>query len=247
MPPQRAAKASPQPSVGAKSAFLKHANPSQGITEELLQTIFKEFGPIARCEIDKKKGLGYVDFTETESLKKAMQASPVKVGNGQVVVLENRPQYGNKRGAGPPTRGQTQLPANPKSAAPIAAASSTLHTNMPATVSPAPATASRAPATVRPEQTQTTPTTTQASTVTPPTASTAPTAPRGGGSGGRGGGVTTGGPRGGGRNPSQGSRGRGGRGTQGRRGGAAAAASVNAPTVSKVNTTVAPSAEVKKE
>lgn len=93
-PPQASkAKAPPQPSPGAKSAFLKHANPSQGVTEELLRSIFSTHGTITRCEIDKKKGLGYIDFAETEALKKAMAASPVKVGNGSVVVLENRTPY----------------------------------------------------------------------------------------------------------------------------------------------------------
>ena len=87
---QRPPKPPPTPSPNAKSAFLKHANPSQGVTEELLRTAFAAFGVVTRCEIDKKKGLGYVDFEETESLRKAMQGSPVKVGNGQVVVMENR-------------------------------------------------------------------------------------------------------------------------------------------------------------
>ena len=89
-PTQRPPKPNPAPSAGAKSAFLKHANPSQGVTESLLEAAFSDFGTLTRCEIDKKKGFGYVDFTEPDSLKKAMQASPVKVGNGQVVVLENK-------------------------------------------------------------------------------------------------------------------------------------------------------------
>ncbi|KAK5421917.1 hypothetical protein LTR06_000174 [Exophiala xenobiotica] len=99
-PSQRQTKSAIQPSAGAKSAFLKHANPSQGITEELLQAAFKDFGAITRCEIDKKKGLGYIDFDDTDGLRKAMAASPVKVANGQVVVLENKSPYA-KRGGGP--------------------------------------------------------------------------------------------------------------------------------------------------
>jgi regulator of nonsense transcripts 3 len=90
VPVARPAKPLPQPTPGAKSAFLKHANASQGVTEDLLRAAFETFGTLAKCEIDKKKGFGYVDFTETEGLKNAMQASPVKVGNGQVVVLENK-------------------------------------------------------------------------------------------------------------------------------------------------------------
>ena len=87
---QRPPKPNPLPSTGAKSAFLKHANPSQGVTEPLLQAAFSVFGDLTRCEIDKKKGFGYVDFANPEGLKKAMQASPVKVGNGHVVILENK-------------------------------------------------------------------------------------------------------------------------------------------------------------
>lgn len=111
------AKTPPQPSPGAKSAFLKHANPSQGVTEELLRSIFSVYGTITRCEIDKKKGLGYVDFTESDALKKAMAASPVKVGNGSVVVLENRTPYrkvsqANAKNASPSPK--TSTPASPQ-------------------------------------------------------------------------------------------------------------------------------------
>lgn len=88
--PQRPAKAGPLLSADAKSAFLKHANPSQGVTEELLRSEFEKFGKLSRCSIDRKKGFGYVDFLEPEGLRLAMQASPVKVGNGQVQVLENK-------------------------------------------------------------------------------------------------------------------------------------------------------------
>lgn len=89
---ERPPRPSPNPSLGAKSAFLKHANFSQGVTEELLKISFMAFGAVIRCEIDKKKGFGYIDFEDSESLKQAMLASPVKVGDkgGQVVVLENK-------------------------------------------------------------------------------------------------------------------------------------------------------------
>ena len=99
---QRPPKQGPQPSAGATSAFLKHANPSQGVTEPLLQAAFSAFGTLTRCEIDKKKGFGYVDFTESEGLRKAMQASPINVGNGQVVVLENKAKAPTGRAAPAP-------------------------------------------------------------------------------------------------------------------------------------------------
>lgn len=74
----------------ATQAFLKHANPSQGITESLLEEAFAEFGIIKKVEIDKKKGFGYIDFTEPKSLQEAVKASPIKVAQGQVVVLERK-------------------------------------------------------------------------------------------------------------------------------------------------------------
>ena len=91
-PSGRPSRPSPSPSPGARSAFLKHANFSQGVTEEPLYTAFSTFGAVSRCEIDRKKGFGYVDFDDAEGLRKAMLASPVKVGDkgGQVVVLENK-------------------------------------------------------------------------------------------------------------------------------------------------------------
>lgn len=74
----------------ATQAFLKHANPSQGITEPLLLESFSAYGVVKRVEIDKKKGSAYVDFEEPEGLQKAIKASPVKVAQGSVVVLERR-------------------------------------------------------------------------------------------------------------------------------------------------------------
>ncbi|KAL8946827.1 MAG: hypothetical protein Q9222_006827 [Ikaeria aurantiellina] len=74
----------------ATQAFLKHANPSQGITEPLLKEAFTAFGAVKSVEIDRKKGSAYVDFEEPDGLQKAIKASPVKVAQGQVVVLERR-------------------------------------------------------------------------------------------------------------------------------------------------------------
>jgi regulator of nonsense transcripts 3 len=74
----------------ATQAFLKHANPSQGITEILLEEAFAEFGEVKKVEIDKKKGFAYVDFAEPKGLQEAVKASPIKVAEGQVVVLERK-------------------------------------------------------------------------------------------------------------------------------------------------------------
>ncbi|MCJ1309893.1 hypothetical protein MMC25_003554 [Agyrium rufum] len=87
-------------------AFLKHANPSQGITEQLLTEAFTTLSCApTKVEIDKKKGFAYIDFKDSESLRKAMAASPVAIAQGSVVVLErktgNSVQQGrNNRGGG---------------------------------------------------------------------------------------------------------------------------------------------------
>ncbi|KAI9679561.1 MAG: hypothetical protein M1817_005583 [Caeruleum heppii] len=78
------------PASTSRQAFLKHANPSQGITEPLLTAAMEAFGSVSKVELDKKKGFAYVDFADSTSLQKAMQASPVKVAEGQVVVLERK-------------------------------------------------------------------------------------------------------------------------------------------------------------
>ncbi|EED16929.1 nonsense-mediated mRNA decay protein Upf3, putative [Talaromyces stipitatus ATCC 10500] len=92
----------PAVSPAATQAFLKHANPSQGVTEELLDTAFSAFGKVTKVEIDKKKGFGYVDFAQAESLQKAIAASPVTVAQSQVVVLERK---------NPPTQQQAKAAA----------------------------------------------------------------------------------------------------------------------------------------
>ena len=103
-------------SPNATQAFLKHANPSQGITEVLLEEAFASFGTVKKVEIDKKKGFAYVDFAEPQGLQDAIKASPIKVAQGQVVVLERKvgpslqtrnvrtgSHISNNRGGGAPT------------------------------------------------------------------------------------------------------------------------------------------------
>lgn len=93
------------PPTNATQAFLKHANPSQGITEPLLEEAFAGFGAVKKVEIDKKKGFAYVDFAEPQALQDAIKASPIKVAQGQVVVLERKVgpslQARNARGGSP--------------------------------------------------------------------------------------------------------------------------------------------------
>lgn len=74
----------------ATRAFLKHANPSQGITESLLYTALSPFGKVTQAVIDKRKGFAYVDFAEPSGLQAAIAASPVSVAQGNVQVLERK-------------------------------------------------------------------------------------------------------------------------------------------------------------
>lgn len=109
----------PAPAQPATQAFLKHANPSQGVTEENLLTGFSVFGQVLKTEIDKKKGFGYVYFAEPEALKKAIQASPVQIADSKVVVLERKtgPQIamsrGGRGGGGAVRSGAGTPPAQP--------------------------------------------------------------------------------------------------------------------------------------
>ncbi|KAI1454770.1 Smg-4/UPF3 family-domain-containing protein [Annulohypoxylon moriforme] len=85
-------KGSGQPSItaGATRAFVKHANPSQGVTEPLLKQAMEAYGPVTFVEIDKRKGFAYVDFGDHDALVKAITASPVSVAQGTVQVLERK-------------------------------------------------------------------------------------------------------------------------------------------------------------
>ncbi|OJD38615.1 nonsense-mediated mrna decay protein [Diplodia corticola] len=85
-----AAASAPTAAATARQAFLKHANPSQGITEPLIEAALSAFGAIDKVEIDKRKGFAYVDFKEPDGLQKAIQASPVKIAEGAVQVLERK-------------------------------------------------------------------------------------------------------------------------------------------------------------
>jgi regulator of nonsense transcripts 3 len=106
-PAARSTPPKPVPDATSKQAFLKHANPSQGITEPLIEEALKMFGALDKVEIDKRKGFAYVDFAEPQGLQKAMAASPIKIAQGAVQVLERkapaaRPPRFNAPPQGPP-------------------------------------------------------------------------------------------------------------------------------------------------
>ncbi|KAI1076454.1 Smg-4/UPF3 family-domain-containing protein [Whalleya microplaca] len=104
-------KGSSQTSVtaGATRAFVKHANPSQGVTESLLKQSMESFGTVTFVEIDKRKGFAYVDFGDHDALVKAIAASPVTVAQGTVQVLERKD---TKKPATAPTQPASSEKAN---------------------------------------------------------------------------------------------------------------------------------------
>ncbi|KAH7346417.1 putative regulator of nonsense transcripts 3A [Rhexocercosporidium sp. MPI-PUGE-AT-0058] len=86
----RRPQSSAAPSEGATQAFVKHANPSQGVTEALLKEAMEKFGAVTTVEIDRRKGFAYVDFADSEGLKKAMAANPISVAQGTVQVMQRK-------------------------------------------------------------------------------------------------------------------------------------------------------------
>ena len=97
------------PAVSTKRAFLKHANPSQGITEPLLKAALEAFGAVEHVEIDKRKGVAFADFADGEGLAAAIRAAKVDVAEGAVDILEYRPRNAHQtdaRGAPVPRGGR---------------------------------------------------------------------------------------------------------------------------------------------
>ena len=82
-------------------AYLKHANPSQGMTEMLIQQALSQYGELSNVTIDPRKGTAIAFFKQNDGLKKALEAKRVQVANGAVEVLEFR----DRSGSGPANRG----------------------------------------------------------------------------------------------------------------------------------------------
>ncbi|KAF4554803.1 Smg-4/UPF3-like protein [Elsinoe fawcettii] len=96
----RPSKPAPKPSPGATKAYLKHANASQGVTEELLRTALATFGEVLSLEIDKRKGTALAEFKTPDALATAMAKRSVPVAQGAVEVLEYKEKpTGSGRGA----------------------------------------------------------------------------------------------------------------------------------------------------
>ncbi|KAI1165933.1 Smg-4/UPF3 family-domain-containing protein [Nemania serpens] len=103
----------PSVTSGATRGFVKHANPSQGVTEPLLKQAMEAFGPVTFVEIDKRKGFAYVDFGNHDGLVKAIAASPVAVAQGTVQVLERKETKKAPSVTAPPTPPVIEKKAEP--------------------------------------------------------------------------------------------------------------------------------------
>lgn len=88
--------------VSTTKAYLKHANPSQGMTEILIQQVLSQYGDVANVTIDPRKGTAIAIFKTNDGLKKALEAKKVAVANGSIEILEfkDRNGGGNASGAG---------------------------------------------------------------------------------------------------------------------------------------------------
>ncbi|RMY61968.1 hypothetical protein D0863_11105 [Hortaea werneckii] len=93
-----------QANASQLKAYLKHANPSQGMTEMLILRSLSEFGEVANVTIDPRKGTAIAVFKDGGSLKKALEAKKVPVANGAVEVFEFKEAGG--RGGGGNARGR---------------------------------------------------------------------------------------------------------------------------------------------
>ncbi|KAK5130233.1 hypothetical protein LTR08_002279 [Meristemomyces frigidus] len=104
LPAPKSAAPSPIFNISTTKAYLKHANPSQGMTEMLILRSLCEFGECTNVTIDPRKGTAIAVFKDNEGLKKAMQAKRVTVANGAVEVLEFK--EGPRGGGGGTVRGR---------------------------------------------------------------------------------------------------------------------------------------------
>ncbi|OBT52856.1 hypothetical protein VE04_06987, partial [Pseudogymnoascus sp. 24MN13] len=74
---------SPVPTAGPTRALVKHANPSQGVTEPLLREAMTVFGAVTNVEIDKRKGFAYVDFAAYGGGAEGGRGEPTKIAQGR--------------------------------------------------------------------------------------------------------------------------------------------------------------------
>jgi regulator of nonsense transcripts 3 len=102
--------------AGPPKAYLKHANPSQGMTEILIQQALAQFGEMNNVTIDPRKGTAIAVFKTQEGLKKAVQAKKVPVAKGAVEVIEFKDRNGGGAGAGAASGNNSNSNSNSNSA-----------------------------------------------------------------------------------------------------------------------------------
>jgi regulator of nonsense transcripts 3 len=74
--------------ISTTKAYLKHANPSQGMTDVLIQQALSQFGDVTNVTIDSRKGTAIAVFKDGQGLQKARDAKKVSVANGTVEIHE---------------------------------------------------------------------------------------------------------------------------------------------------------------
>lgn len=98
--PPTAPKSQSQTAAAVPKAYLKHANPSQGMTEILIQQALSAHGDVTNVTIDPRKGTAIAIFKDVESMKKAVEAKRIPVANGTVEVMEFKDRGGTGGGGG---------------------------------------------------------------------------------------------------------------------------------------------------
>lgn len=86
--------------VSTTKAYLKHANPSQGMSEVLIQQVLSQYGDVQNVTIDPRKGTAIAIFKSPDGLKKALEAKKVAVANGSIEMLEFRDRNGGGNAGG---------------------------------------------------------------------------------------------------------------------------------------------------
>lgn len=122
--PAAASTETAQPTQPSLKAFLKHANPSQGMTEDLIQQALSQYGAVTNVTIDPRKGTAIAVFDSQEGLQKAIDAKKVTVASGAVEILEFKDRGGGNASRGAPSRGRGNRRGGASASASASAAAS---------------------------------------------------------------------------------------------------------------------------
>jgi hypothetical protein len=89
------------------SAYIKHVN--NRVDDNLLRKALEKFGQLTHFQVEKSKNCAFVDFADPATLKAALAAHELTIGD-QIVLVEERKRGGAKkpngqrRGSGGPTK-----------------------------------------------------------------------------------------------------------------------------------------------